>query len=108
MKVRAIKDHVLVTDMNFDERFTEGGIVLLGDDKTSAGIRPRWGKVYAIGADQKEFKVGQYILIKHGRWTRGVEIEPGVVVRRVDLDDVLLISDVPQLDSSFASTEVVV
>lgn len=106
MKLRAIKDHVLVTDMNFNERLTNGGIVLLGDDKTSAGIRPRWAKVIAIGNEQKDIKVGQYIMIKHGRWTRGIEHD-GQVIRRVDNDDILVVSDVPMSDESQAGSEVV-
>jgi hypothetical protein len=39
---------------------------------------------------------GQWILVAHGRWTRGIEIEDdtGVhTIRRVDADDILLMSD---------------
>ena len=106
MAIRAIQDHVLVSDMNFGERKSAGGIVIKGDDATSDGIRPRWAKVVAVGHQQKDYKVGQYILIKHGRWTRGIDIE-GNTVRRVDTDDVLAVSDVEQLDESFAGAEVV-
>ena len=106
MGFRAIQDHVLVTDMKFDERLTRGGIVLLGDDKTSDGIRPRWAKVVAIGKEQKDIKVGQYVCIKHGRWTRGIEME-GETVRRVDTDDILVVSDVQHDDESMAGMEVV-
>ena len=107
MGIRAIQDHVLVTDMNFEERLTTGGIVLLSDDKTSTGIRPRWGRVIAVGSRQKDVTVGQYIMIKHGRWTRGIEID-GEVVRRVDIDDILVVSDVPQEDETGAGSEVVI
>ena len=106
MGFRAIQDHVLVTDMQFDERISHGGIVLLGDDKTSDGIRPRWGKVVAIGKEQKDITVGQYIMIKHGRWTRGIEME-GETVRRVDTDDILVVSDVWHEDESHAGAAVV-
>jgi co-chaperonin GroES (HSP10) len=95
-KIRALRDHILVTDMNFAERFTNSGIFIPGDDGKSSGIRPRWARVYAIGPDQQEIKVGQYVYVAHGRWTRGVTIENEdgeLVVRRVDNDDVLLISD---------------
>ena len=80
---------------------------MLGDDETSAGIRPRWGRVVAVGRLQEDVKVGQYVLVKHGRWTRGVEFE-GEVVRRVDNDDILVVSDVPQNDETEAGDEVVV
>ena len=104
-KLTALKDHVIVTDMSFDERITHGGIVLPNDDMKSSGIRPRWGKVYAIGPEQKDIQVGQYILISHGRWTRGIKIDDGTgekVIRKVDNKDILLISDEPVHDSTMS------
>ena len=59
MGIRAIQDHVIVTDMDFDERLTSGGILLIGDDKTSGGIRPRWARVIAVGKRQKDVKVSE-------------------------------------------------
>ena len=103
-KVKAILplgDNVIVSDMAFDERITHSGIVLPNDDMKSSGIRPRWGKVYAIGPEQKDIKVGQYILISHGRWTRGIKIDDGTgekTIRKVDNNDILLISDDPVND----------
>ena len=100
-KVRSLtplNDTILVDEMKFDERITSGGIVLLNDDMKSAGIRPRWARVYAIGPKQTDVKIGQYVLITHGRWTRGVKIEDENgerTIRKVDNDDVLLISDEP-------------
>ena len=107
MGIRAIQNHVLVTDMSFDERVTNGGIVLMGDDKTSSGIRPRWGKVVAVGKQQKDITVGQFVCVKHGRWTRGIDME-GQIVRRVDTDDILVVSDVYHEDESMPGQEVVV
>ena len=56
---------------------SKGGIVLLDDDKKSAGIRPRWAKIYGLGPDVKDpdLQIGKYILISHGRWTRGITVE---------------------------------
>lgn len=53
-KLRPIKDNVLITDMNFDERVTKGGIILQSDDGTDEGIKARWGKVFAKGPENKE------------------------------------------------------
>jgi co-chaperonin GroES (HSP10) len=101
--LRALKDHVLVADMNFEARTTSSGIQLLSDDGRSAGIRPRWAQVYAIGPTQKEITKGQWILVTHGRWTRGVTIEDETgehTLRRIDPNDVLLVSDeVPHDDT---------
>lgn len=102
-KLTPLHDGVIVSEMNFQERTTLSGIVLVGDDAKNSGIRPRWGRVYAVGPDQKEIKVGQYILIAHGRWTRGIKIEDdqGVhTVRRVDNNDILLVSDEPVVDDT--------
>lgn len=96
--LRALHDWVLVSEMNFRERITSSGIILHNDDGTTAGIRPRWGQIYAIGPEQKDVRVGQWICVAHGRWTRGVKIEDSDgerVIRRVDPEDILLVSDEP-------------
>lgn len=96
--LRALHDWVLVSEMNFRERTTSSGIILHSDDGTTAGIRPRWGQIYAVGPEQKDVHVGQWVCVAHGRWTRGVKIEDDhgeKTIRRVDPDDILLVSDEP-------------
>ena len=97
-KLKTVHDHILVVDMEFGERLSQGGIILPGDDRTSQGIRPRWGRVYAVGPKQKTVRVGQWIMVAHGRWTRGVDIEDGELdhkrtIRKIDPKDILLVSD---------------
>lgn len=104
--LQALKDHVLVTNMNFKARRTSSGLHLLDDDSRSAGIRPRWAQVYAIGTKQEDVQVGQWILVKHGRWTRGVNIEDNAgehTLRRVDANDILLVSDEEPFDDSLST-----
>jgi co-chaperonin GroES (HSP10) len=105
-KLVPLRDNVLVSDMNFEFRVTTAGIILPGDDAKNSGIRPRWGKIYAIGPEQKELQVGQWILIDHGRWTRGVNIEDEagnkVTIRKVDNKDILLVSDEPVFDDTMS------
>lgn len=74
-KIVPIKDRVFFTDMNFDEEVTASGIVLQSDNGKGEGIKPRWGRVYAIGPEQHDVKVGEWILIEHARWTRTFELE---------------------------------
>jgi hypothetical protein len=96
IKVRAIKDDVLVTDMDFGEITTESGIVLRSDDGKNHGIKPRWARVYKIGPDQTEVKIGQWILVEHGRWTRKVRINDGereLEIQKVDNSCILAVSD---------------
>jgi len=103
--IKPLNDNIIVCDMQFDERITNGGIIILNDDMKSSGIRPRWAKVYAVGPEQKDVQVGQYILISHGRWTRGVKIDDGSgekVIRKVDNNEILLISDEPVNDQTLS------
>ena len=103
--IKALNDHVLVADMNFKERQLSSGIYLLNDDAGTAGIRPRWAKVYAIGPEQQDIQIGQWILVSHGRWTRGVTIEDTageVTIRRIDPNDILLVSESEPSDDSLS------
>jgi co-chaperonin GroES (HSP10) len=95
-QVKAIRDHILVTDMEFDEVKTKSGLYIPSQDGKDSGIKPRWGRVWAIGPEQKDVKVGDWIYVDHGRWTRGMTIEDNgqeIVIRRVDNNDVLLTAD---------------
>jgi len=95
-RIRALNAHVLVTDMYFGMRKLGSGIILPSDDGKGEGIRPRWCRVFAIGPDQHDVKEGQWILVAHGRWTRANDIEINgekKQLRRVDHNDILLVSD---------------
>lgn len=104
-KIVPIRDNVLVTDMNFDARVSKGGIVLPSDDGKSEGVRHRWGRVWAIGPLQKDVAVGEWILLEHGRWTRGVKIadENGdeMIIRRADINAILMVTDQKPADDTF-------
>ena len=94
--LRALKDNVIVEDMEFSGRTLSSGIILHNDNGTTAGIRPRWGKIYAVGPEQKDVRPGQWICVAHGRWTRGLDIEDDSgprTIRRIDPKDILLVSD---------------
>ena len=91
-----IKNHVIVKDMNFGERQLSSGLFLLGDDGKTDGIRPRWSKVYAVGPEQQDVVPGQWVMVEHGRWTRGIEVDidgDRLTIRRVDPDAIMLVSD---------------
>jgi len=89
-----IHNRVIVTDMDFGEQKTAGGIIIASDDGQSRGIHPRWGKVFAKGHENDDdYQIGDWILVEHGRWSRGVtmEDENGIktVVRVVEAESVL-------------------
>jgi len=94
--ITPLKKRVLVSDMHFGETRTKGGIILTDDDGSESGIHPRWGKVYAIGDQQEDVTVGQWVMVSHGRWSRGFKIKKEGVeleVRMIDENDILLVSD---------------
>jgi co-chaperonin GroES (HSP10) len=96
-KLRPIQAHILVRDMNFGEQKSAGGIVLKSDDGKSEGVRPRWCRVFAVGPEQKDVKAGEWILVEHGRWTRGLEVEEDdgtkFTIWRVDPTGILMSAD---------------
>ena len=110
--IRAVTDRVIVRDMYFGEQTTASGIVIGNDNGTTRGVYPRWAKVYAKGPLNKdEYEVGDWILVEHGRWTRGLNIEldgEEVELRMVEAESVLCMSkekpDDVQLGEEYASS----
>jgi len=107
-KLTFMNDQIVVSEMSFDERITKNGLILLNDDKKSAGIRPRWAKIYGLGPEQKDplLAIGKWILISHGRWTRGITVETPLgkeTLRKVDPNDILLVSDEPMEDETMST-----
>jgi co-chaperonin GroES (HSP10) len=100
MKARAINNKVLIWNLEKGERRTAGGIVLTDDDRRAEGVRPRWAQVYAVGPDVKDDEIvpGVWVLVEHGRWTRGMEVigedgEPFTVWGVEWPDPFLMVSD---------------
>lgn len=96
-KIIPIRDSVLVSDMDFDMQKTKTGIYIPSDNGKTQGIHPRWGRVWAIGPDQTDVKVGEWILVEHGRWTRTIELESDndsiIELRRVDTNAIMASAD---------------
>ena len=93
---RAKGKDVLVSDMHFGEQVTDSGIIIANDDGKTRGIYPRWGRVYSVGPDNKDtFQIGDWILIMHGRWTRGIKVQVDsneIEIRKVELQSILAFS----------------
>jgi co-chaperonin GroES (HSP10) len=106
-ELKPLNDNILVTDMNFDHRVTAGGIVLPSDDGKSEGVRHRWARVWKIGPKQTDVKIGEWILLEHGRWTRGVKVldEDGneITIRRADVNAILAVTDDNPGDNTYGS-----
>ena len=108
--VRPIHNRVIVSNMNFGETKTSGGIILTSDDGKDRGIKPRWGRVVSKGDDNNDpYNIGDWILIEHGRWTRGfeVEMEDGTVetMRTVEAESILGWQDQTPEDIAFGNAQ---
>jgi co-chaperonin GroES (HSP10) len=97
MQVRPLAKDLLVIDMDMGEMVTAGGIVIKSDDGKAHGVKPRWAKVYKVGEDcEIDVKVGQWILIEHGRWTRKIKIDDGEgekEFQKVEVKSVIAVAD---------------
>jgi co-chaperonin GroES (HSP10) len=104
--ITPLKKRVLVSHMQFGETKSKGGIILMDDDGSAGGIHPRWAKVYAVGNQQEDVKVGQWLMIAHGRWSRAFKVAKDgkeLEVRMIDENDILLVSDTePEFNSKQA------
>jgi co-chaperonin GroES (HSP10) len=82
--------------MEFGEEKTAAGIIIQNLNGKVEGIKARWGRVWAVGPEQKDVSVGEWICVAHGRWTRGIRVQDGeeeITIRRVDNKDILIVSD---------------
>ncbi len=95
-EIKPLKNNIIVTDMTFEARQLSSGIVLLGDDGKTDGIRPRWARVYAIGPEQQDVCIGQWVLVEHGRWSRGLKIVKNgeeITIRSADPNAIIFVSN---------------
>lgn len=96
--LRAVQNRVIVSDMNFGEQVTRSGIVLTSDNGKTRGVHPRWCRVYQKGPKNKDpYYVGDWILVEHGRWTRGFlyyddNLEKEITLRMVEAESVIMYS----------------
>lgn len=104
--VRPLRNDVLAINMERGEKMF-GKIILTDDDGQDRGIRPRWCQVWRIGSEVDELSPGEWILVKHGRWSRGVEINDTrdgmTTFWKLDTDAILLRS--PELPKNLRDTE---
>ncbi len=90
--IEPLPEGILVTDMEIGEQRSKGGIIIPNDDAKETGIHPRWCRVYKVGSKVDEVKADDWILVDHGRWSRGVKLRLSdgteKVVRLVDRKDI--------------------
>ena len=113
-KVRPLHDRLIVAEMECGEVTTAGGIILPSDDGKDVGIKPRWAKVVVKGHENKEeYGEGDWVLVVHGRWSRGFKVqeeddsEP-VILRTVEAEGVLGWSKEAPSDLAYYNNQAVV
>ncbi|MCS7316810.1 MAG: co-chaperone GroES family protein [Candidatus Dojkabacteria bacterium] len=95
-EIKALRNTILVKNIERGIRKTNSGILIPDDNMKNYGIRPRWGQVYAVGKDVVDVKPGQYVLVEHGRWTRGIPIKNDneeFYLHKIENSSILLVSD---------------
>ncbi len=91
--LKPTKNNVFVSDLDKGAKKTFGGIILLDDDMKERGIRDRWALVHSIGPEVTDIAVGEWVLIKQGRWTNRIDFEDKPIWRIEYPDAVLLVAD---------------
>ena len=94
--VTPLHDKVLAKMVDgFGQKKTAGGLIITENDGTSEAIRPRWFEVMYTGPEQKDVAPGDYVLVAHGRWSRGVTVNPedDYKLYFLDNDEIMGVSD---------------
>jgi hypothetical protein len=74
--ITPIRDKVLAKMLEpvGDER-TMNGIILTEKNLGEESIRPRWFEILSVGPEQTEMAAGEFVLVPHGRWSRGIDLD---------------------------------
>lgn len=84
----------------FGTRKTKSGLIINERDGTEEAIRPRWFQVTHAGPENHDVGVGDYVLVAHGRWSRGFNIDSLDETRyyHLDTEEIFGISDTNPLE----------
>jgi chaperonin GroES len=96
LNIKPLSDRVLIEPVAAETK-TASGIFIPSQNGKSEGVKPRWGRVWAIGPEQQDVNVGDWIYVEHGRWTRGITVEDEngdeIIIRRVENKSIMMQSD---------------
>jgi len=92
---RPLHDNVFVTDIEQGPTLSKGGLLLPDDNMTDRGIRDRWARIWAIGPEVIDLNVGEWVLVKHGRWTIGIDMNfkgERMTIWKIDYPEAILLA----------------
>jgi co-chaperonin GroES (HSP10) len=90
-ELKVLRNNIIVSEIEGGLQ-TIRGVIIPDDDMKERGVKPRWCKVHKVGPEVDNINAGDWILVDHGRWTRGfsANIEGHVATFRwIDYKDVL-------------------
>lgn len=91
--IKPIHDKVLAKMIDgFGHFKTTSGIIIAEKEMTEGSIRPRWFEIMYTGPEQADVQPGEYVLMAHGRWSRGIDYE-GDKVYFLDNEEMLAVSN---------------
>jgi len=91
--ITPIRDKVLAKMIDgFGHFTTSAGLIIAEKEMTSESIRPRWFEILFTGPEQEDVKPGEFVLMAHGRWIRGIDYE-GDKVYFLDNEEMLVVSE---------------
>lgn len=76
-KIECLPNTMYVEKIEYGERKTKGGLVLMKEQMDYEGrfARPRWAKVRYKAENITNIEVGDWILINHGHWSTSMLME---------------------------------
>lgn len=76
-KIECLPNTMYVEKIEYGERKTKGGLVLMKEQMDYEGrfARPRWAKVRYKAKNITNIEVGDWILINHGHWSTSMLME---------------------------------
>jgi len=77
MNITPIRDKIIgrMVESIGLERRTRAGLIIAGHDFAEQNIKPRWFEVLFVGPEQTDVRPGEFVLVPHGRWSRGLDLE---------------------------------
>jgi co-chaperonin GroES (HSP10) len=74
--ITPIRDNVMAKMLEpVGQERNVNGIILTERNLGEESIRPRWFEVICVGPEQTDLQAGSFVLVPHGRWSRGLDVD---------------------------------
>ena len=76
-KIEPIHGGIFVTNFEVGDHVVNGIRIQYEAYKRGKWIHPRWAQVCAVSKEEKNLKVGQWVLLQHGHWSTVMKMKRG-------------------------------